>query len=125
MHTICAQPSSFSIGTAHIGQHLIRSLSNINNESLRPKAAKRPNATTQAAGLFRDDNGVVWYRVGEGDTLSEIADHYLGRMSRAEMIVNLNRERLPDPNNLKIGQVLRMPNDASPVRLTETDREIR
>lgn len=90
-----------------------------------PKGAKRPNATAQAPGLFRDDNGIVWYRVGEGDTLSEIADHFLGRMSRAEMIVNLNRERLPDPNNLKIGQVLRMPNDASPVRLTETDREIR
>ena len=90
-----------------------------------PKAAKRPNATAQAPGLFRDDNGVVWYRVGEGDTLSEIAENHLGRMNRAEMIVNLNRDRLPDPNNLKIGQILRMPKDASPVRLVETDREIR
>lgn len=28
LHIICAHPSSFSMGTPHIGQHLIRSLSN-------------------------------------------------------------------------------------------------
>lgn len=29
LHNICAQPSSFSIGTLHIGQHLISSESNV------------------------------------------------------------------------------------------------
>lgn len=28
LHIICAQPSSFSIGTLHIGQHFIKSESN-------------------------------------------------------------------------------------------------
>lgn len=40
LHIIWAQPSSFSIGTAHMGQHLIRSLSNIIIDSL-PFAANR------------------------------------------------------------------------------------
>lgn len=41
LHIIWAQPSSFSIGTAHIGQHLIRSLSNGMPISSWPSAIKR------------------------------------------------------------------------------------
>lgn len=40
LHIIWAQPSSFSIGTLHIGQHLIKSLSNgIPMLSISPSAA--------------------------------------------------------------------------------------
>lgn len=41
LHIIWAQPSSFSMGTAHMGQHLIRSLSNGIPMSSWPSAAKR------------------------------------------------------------------------------------
>lgn len=42
LHIIWAQPSSFSIGTEHIGQHLMRSLSNgMPMVSSSPMAAKR------------------------------------------------------------------------------------
>uniref|UniRef100_A0A182VDG4 Uncharacterized protein n=1 Tax=Anopheles merus TaxID=30066 RepID=A0A182VDG4_ANOME len=42
LHIICAQPSSFSIGTVHIGQHLMRSLSNgMPNASVWPSTARR------------------------------------------------------------------------------------
>ena len=80
-----------------------------------PHAAKK--VTTLPSGIFLDDKGNTWYRVGKGDTISEIAQDYLGRESRRAQIVTLNRESLTDPNNLRLGQELRLPNDASRVRI--------
>lgn len=47
LHIICAQPSSFSIGTAHMGQHLMRSLSKGIPISSWPSAAKRRLCSSQ------------------------------------------------------------------------------
>lgn len=64
-------------------------------------------------GFFVEGDGQPFYRVGEGDTLSDIARNHLGRSSRWVQIVGLNKERLPNPDAMKPGMVLRLPNDAS------------
>lgn len=91
----------------------------------KPHAAKKVSAAPQPPGLFLDPQGAVWYRVGKGDTLEGIAQAHLNRASRAIQIANLNRERLPDPNKLRLGQELRLPNDASDLRVAETEKPLR
>lgn len=93
-------------------------------KSEKPHAAQKVSATSLPPGLFYDEKGVPWYRVGKGDTLSEIAKSHLGRTTRAEQIYNLNRERLPNPNKLDVGQILRLPGDASQVRVADSSREV-
>lgn len=77
------------------------------------------------SGMFQGADGMPWYRVGKGDTLTGIAQAHLGRISRAEQIFNLNRERLRNRDDLRLGQELRLPNDASQVRLVETEKSLR
>ena len=91
----------------------------------KPHATKKVSAAPLPSGIYYDDQGAPWYRVGKGDTLSGIAQAHLGRASRAIHIANRNQERLPDPNNLRLGQELRLPNDASQVRLVETEKALR
>jgi nucleoid-associated protein YgaU len=68
------------------------------------------------AGFFVDPQGRPAYRVGEGDTLTGIAQQYLGRVSRAGQLYELNRDRIRDPNNLALGTVLTLPPDASQIQ---------
>ncbi len=91
----------------------------------KPHATKKVTAAPLPSGIFYDDQGAPWYRVGKGDTISGIAKAHLGRASRAIHIANRNQERLPDPNNLRLGQELRLPNDASQVRLDATEKTLR
>ena len=70
-------------------------------------------AVAAKPGFYVDRDGQAFYRVGEGDTLSDIARNHLGRSSRWIQIVGLNKERLPNPDAMKPGMVLRLPNDAS------------
>ncbi len=65
------------------------------------------------SGFFVDANGQPMYRIGEGDTLSTIAQDHLGRSSRWTLIAELNRDTLPNPDEMKLGTVLRLPADAS------------
>ncbi len=85
----------------------------------QPHAAKK--VTVLPPGIFLDDKGNAWYRVGKGDTISGIAQAYLGRESRATQIVELNPSRLADPHKLQLGQELRLPNDASRVRIASKE----
>ncbi len=91
----------------------------------KPHATKKVSAAPLPSGIFFDDQRAPWYRVGKGDTLSGIAQAHLGRASRAIHISNRNQDRLPDPNNLRLGQELRLPNDASQVRLVDTEKAVR
>lgn len=68
-------------------------------------------------GFFIGPNNQPLYRIGKGDTLTEIAETHLGRTARWTQIVGMNRDLLRDGNNLKIGMVLRLPHDASQVNL--------
>lgn len=49
------------------------------------------------------------YVVVAGDSLSKIAKEQLGDASRWPEIVELNKEALPNPNLLKVGQELKLP----------------
>jgi nucleoid-associated protein YgaU len=53
--------------------------------------------------------------VGKNDTLTGIAARHLGRSSRWVQVLGMNRDQLKDGNSLKIGMVLKLPQDASQV----------
>ena len=67
-------------------------------------------------GVFAAPTGELLFRVGDNDSLSTISQKTLGRSSRWNEIYELNRDRLPDPDRLAIGTVLRLPIDASQTR---------
>lgn len=52
------------------------------------------------------------YTVKAGDTLSKIAKEYLGDANAYMDIFNANRDQLTDPNSIKPGQVLKIPQHA-------------
>ncbi|HLT45264.1 MAG TPA: LysM peptidoglycan-binding domain-containing protein [Luteimonas sp.] len=49
------------------------------------------------------------YTVQSGDTLSEIAQRELGRASAWHAIFEANRDQIDDPDLIRPGQVLRLP----------------
>lgn len=51
----------------------------------------------------------VEYRVKAGDSLSRIAQSYYGSVRHADFIFNANRDTLPSPDRLRVGQTLRLP----------------
>lgn len=67
--------------------------------------------------FFNDESGTPIYHVRKNDTLTGIAQKYLGRASRWIQIYELNRQTLADPNKLKIGTLLKLPRDASRVKM--------
>lgn len=85
----------------------------------------RDPAESAPPGFFVDASGQPCYRIGKGDTLSDIAQTHLGRSSRWVQIQAMNQDRLENGKTLKIGQVLRLPADASQIVLAPADSEIR
>ena len=49
------------------------------------------------------------YTIVSGDTLSKIAKTYLGEASRYMEIFNLNKDKLSNPDMIKVGQQLSIP----------------
>jgi nucleoid-associated protein YgaU len=49
------------------------------------------------------------YTVQSGDTLSEIAQRHYGRASAWHQVFDANRDQLDDPDLIRPGQVLRLP----------------
>jgi nucleoid-associated protein YgaU len=49
------------------------------------------------------------HKVQPGDTLSKIAKQFYGDASRYGKIFEANRDQLSDPNLIKVGQVLKIP----------------
>jgi nucleoid-associated protein YgaU len=68
-----------------------------------PTGASRP-----AAGSSNSSRTNV-HIVEEGDTLSEIALRKLGTSKRWDEIYRLNKDRIADPNRLKVGTELKLP----------------
>ena len=50
------------------------------------------------------------YTVKAGDTLSKIAKDHLGDANAYMKIFNANKDQLSDPDKIKPGQILKMPN---------------
>lgn len=77
------------------------------------------------SGFFYGEGSTPLYRVGQSDTLTDIAQTHLGRQARWMQIYELNRDQLSTPDRLQIGMVLRLPNDACKVQVTSGQREYR
>lgn len=69
------------------------------------------------SGFFLQKDGSPAYRVGARETLGEISQKHLGRASRWIQIFRMNQQILQDPNKLKPGTVIRLPDDATNVQL--------
>lgn len=50
-----------------------------------------------------------WYEVVGGDSLSKIAKHFYGDANAYMKIFEANKDQLSDPNKIKVGQKLRIP----------------
>jgi hypothetical protein len=50
------------------------------------------------------------YEVQPGDTLSKIAKRFLGDANRYQAIFEMNTDQLKDPNMIRVGQKLKIPN---------------
>lgn len=49
------------------------------------------------------------YTVRFGDTLSEIAEEFLGSQTRYRELYEINRDRIDNPDRLKVGKAIRVP----------------
>jgi nucleoid-associated protein YgaU len=79
--------------------------SNVRSGDARPDFSNVRGSvdTTPADGSART------YTVQSGDTLSEIAQRQLGRASAWQAIFDANRDQIEDPDLIRPGQVLRLP----------------
>lgn len=84
-----------------------------------------PNETIEPAGFFVDASGAPMYRVGEADTLSDIAQRYLGRSSRWIQIYGMNQDVIENADALRPGIVLALPPDAAPIALAPEESVVR
>lgn len=66
-------------------------------------------------GFLLQDDGSPAYRVGDRETLSDISKKHLGRASRWIELYEMNRGVVNDPNRLKPGTILALPDDATEV----------
>ena len=67
---------------------------------------------TAAAGPSTGGQAERTYTVKAGDTLSKIAKEMLGDANAYMDIFNANKDQLSDPNKIKPGQVLKIPQPA-------------
>lgn len=75
-----------------------------------PAVSPEPEAPTTIA----IDQGTRTHVVESGDTLAEIAQRYYGSTRAAEFIYAANRDKLSSMNQLRIGDVLRLPARTEP-----------
>src|SRR4051812_1509679 len=95
--------------------------------SRRPAAARRPAARRpaaapaptparrgagRAAGGAAAGGGASTYTVKAGDSVSKIAKELLGDAKAYMAIFNANTDQLSDPDKIKPGQVLKIPQTA-------------
>src|SRR5262245_31725605 len=71
-------------------------------------------ADIQATGPAATPSAERTYTVKPGDTLSKIAKETLGHANAYLEIFNANRDQLSDPDKIKPGQVLKIPQHANP-----------
>jgi hypothetical protein len=76
---------------------------NVDETESRTSARPRPGGTAPGRPV---------YRVRPYDTLRSIARDTLGSSRRADEVLDLNRGLIDDPNQLVVGQVLELPDDA-------------
>ena len=107
-------------GKVDLGADSDASAPRFEKPALDDELSERPDPTegkAGASGYFYGKNGAPMYRIGSDDTLTGIAQRCLGRASRWSEIYEQNRDVLDNPDDLKLGTVIRLPSDASRVGL--------
>jgi nucleoid-associated protein YgaU len=66
-------------------------------------------AAASGAGAGSGGGAAQTYTVKAGDTLSKIAKDHLGNANAYMQIFDANKDQLSDPDKIKPGQVLKMP----------------
>ena len=56
-----------------------------------------------------EQNETGTYTVKSGDTLGEIAQQVMGSARKLDVLIDFNREKLPNPDRLQVGMQLRYP----------------
>lgn len=79
---------------------------------IRVKPGAAPKAAPQPAPQAAPAQAQTTYTVQAGDTLSGIAKKLLGNAGDYMEIFNANRDQLSDPDKIKPGQVLKVPQHA-------------
>jgi nucleoid-associated protein YgaU len=80
---------------------------------VRPSTMKDPTPNRSAAPQQTSSPAAMTtYTVQAGDTLSAIAKKFLGNANDYMEIFNANRDQLTDPDKIKPGQVLKIPQHA-------------
>jgi nucleoid-associated protein YgaU len=80
---------------------------------VRPSTMKDPTPNRSAAPQQTSSPvAMTTYTVQSGDTLSAIAKKFLGNANDYMEIFNANRDQLTDPDKIKPGQVLKIPQHA-------------
>ena len=75
-------------------------------------SSARPGDAAASPGVADFDEHTVQF----GETLSSIAEHYLGSQSHYRRIFEANRDRMSSPDRLKVGMRLRIPRTAASER---------
>jgi nucleoid-associated protein YgaU len=79
------------------------------NPSAAVAGAQASAGETPTAGTGASGHAGETYTVQSGDTLSGIAKKFLGDANAYTEIFNANRDQLTDPDKIKPGQVLKIP----------------
>ena len=79
---------------------------------VKPGAATAQQKPAASAGAGAGAGATTTYTVQAGDTLSAIAKKFLGNANEYMAIYNVNRDQLSDPDKIKPGQVLKIPQPA-------------
>jgi nucleoid-associated protein YgaU len=68
-----------------------------------------PRRAKKEISYLEEMDATQWHEVKKGDTLLKIAEKYYGDPGLYTTIFEANRDKLKDPNLIRIGQKLRIP----------------
>ena len=76
------------------------------------KIKEHPNWENEIQADIKAEKSDIYgyYTVKSGDTLSKLSKHFLGDQSRYMDIFNANTDQLKNPDMIKVGQRLKIPN---------------
>ncbi|TVQ63124.1 MAG: LysM domain-containing protein [Phycisphaerales bacterium] len=74
-----------------------------------PTPVPTPAPTPSTAPAAGEARGARTYTVQRGDTLGRIAQRELGTVRRMREIIDLNRDRIDDADDIRVGMTLRLP----------------
>jgi nucleoid-associated protein YgaU len=80
---------------------------------VKPGARATTSPQSQTGGAPSQGTGGSTYTVVAGDTLSGIAKKFYGHADHYMDIFNANKDQLSDPDKIKPGQVLKIPQHAN------------